>query len=117
MVGNGDEIVVLSPEEAAAYELDRQGAKEQNVRQSRSTMSLMPIAVTELSADNNGQFAECALGSGSLILLHPAEKREMIRFGLFTRHKAKLLCIRDVLLFDENGAAPILTIKNAECPL
>ena len=28
-----------------------------------------------------------------------------------------LLCIRDRLLFDENGAAPILTIKNAECPL
>ena len=24
---------------------------------------------------------------------------------------------RDQLLFDENGAAPILTIKNAECPL
>ena len=28
-----------------------------------------------------------------------------------------LLCIRDRLLFDENGAAPILTIKNAEFPL
>ena len=36
---------------------------------------------------------------------------------LLTRHKVKLLCIRDRLLFDENGAAPILTIKNAECPL
>ena len=36
---------------------------------------------------------------------------------LLTRHKEKLLCIRDRLLFDENGAAPILTIKNAECPL
>ena len=36
---------------------------------------------------------------------------------LLTRHKVKLLCIRDWLLFDENGAAPILTIKNAECPL
>ena len=34
---------------------------------------------------------------------------------LLTRHKVKLLCIRDRLLFDENGAAPILTIKNAEC--
>ena len=34
-----------------------------------------------------------------------------------TRHKVKLLCIQDRLLFDENGAAPILTIKNAECPL
>ena len=36
---------------------------------------------------------------------------------LLTRHKVKLLCIRDRLLFDENGAAPILTIKNAKCPL
>jgi len=36
---------------------------------------------------------------------------------LLTQHKVKLLCIRDRLLFDENGAAPILTIKNAECPL
>ena len=36
---------------------------------------------------------------------------------LLTQHKVKLLCIQDWLLFDENGAAPILTIKNAECPL
>lgn len=36
---------------------------------------------------------------------------------LLTQHKVKLLCIRDRLLFDENGAAPILTIKNVECPL
>ena len=36
---------------------------------------------------------------------------------LLNRHKVKLLCIRDRLLFDENGATPILTIKNAECPL
>ena len=35
---------------------------------------------------------------------------------LLTWHKVKLLCIRDRLLFDENGVAPILTIKNAECP-
>ena len=30
---------------------------------------------------------------------------------LLTRHKVKLLCIRDRLLFDENGATPILAIK------
>ena len=30
---------------------------------------------------------------------------------LLTWHKVKLLCIRDRLLFDENGVAPILTIK------
>ena len=31
---------------------------------------------------------------------------------LLNRHKVKLLCIQDRLLFDENGAAPILTIKS-----
>ena len=36
---------------------------------------------------------------------------------LLTRHKVKLLCIRDRLLFNEKGATSILTIKNAECPL
>ena len=36
---------------------------------------------------------------------------------LLTRHKVKLLCIRDRLLFDENGAVPILAIKKAACPL
>ena len=36
---------------------------------------------------------------------------------LLTQHRVKLLCIRDRLLFDENGATPILTIKKAECPL
>ncbi|MDY3014773.1 MAG: recombinase family protein [Evtepia sp.] len=36
---------------------------------------------------------------------------------LLTWHKVKLLCIRDRLLFDKNGAVPILTIKNAEWPL
>jgi hypothetical protein len=36
---------------------------------------------------------------------------------LLTRHKAKLLCIRDRLLLDENGITPILTTKNAECLL
>ncbi len=36
---------------------------------------------------------------------------------LLTRNKVKLLCIRDRLIFGENGAASILTIKNAECPL
>ena len=33
---------------------------------------------------------------------------------LLTRHKVKLLCIQERLLFDENGATSILIIKNAE---
>ena len=33
--------------------------------------------------------------------------------GLLTRHKVKLLCIRDRLLFDENGATP--NFDNKKC--
>lgn len=76
---NGNEIMVLSPKEAATYERNKQATKVQAVRESTdlvdvSTMPLMPIKVTELPVGNDGQFAECALGNGSLILLHPAEK-------------------------------------------
>lgn len=46
------------------------------------------------------------------------ERRMIQRYiDLLTRHKVKLLCIRERLLFDENGATPILITKNAECPL
>ena len=37
-------------------------------------MPLIPRTITELAVDENGQFAECALGNGSMILLHPEAK-------------------------------------------
>lgn len=76
---NGEEVLVLSAKEAAEYERERQAAKEQAVRESTtlvdaSTLPLLPRVITELAVDDKGQFAECALGNGSMILLHPEEK-------------------------------------------
>ena len=76
---NGEEVLVLSAKEAAKYEREIQEAKEQAVCESTtlvdaSTMPLIPHVITELAVDANGRFAECALGNGSMILLHPAEK-------------------------------------------
>ena len=76
----GEEVLVLSADEAAAYERERQEASERAVCESTdlvdaSTMPLVPRAVTELAVDENGQFAECALGNGSMILLHPDGKK------------------------------------------
>lgn len=77
---NGEEKLVLSAKEAAKHEREIQEAKEQAVRESTalvdvSTMPLTPNIITELAVDENGQFAECALGNGSMILLHPAEQK------------------------------------------
>lgn len=76
---NGEEVLVLSAKEAAKYEREIQKAKEQAVCESTSlvdasTMPFIPRAITEPTVDENGQFAEFALGNGSMILLHPADK-------------------------------------------
>jgi len=76
---NGEEVAVLSAKEAAKYEHEIQEAKEQAVCESTTlvdaaTMPFIPRAITELAVYENGQFADCALGNGSMILLHPAEK-------------------------------------------
>ena len=62
-------------------------------------------------------------GKVEMVLVHSLTRRgrewgmAQSYIDLLNRHKVKLLCIRDRLLFDENGATPILTIKKAECPL
>ena len=76
---NGEEVAVLSAKEAAKYEREIQKAKEQAVCESTSlvdasTMPNIPRTITELAVDDNGRFAEFALGNGSVILLHPADK-------------------------------------------
>lgn len=76
---NGEEVLVLSAKEAAKYEHEIQEAKKRAVCESTtivdvSTMPLIPRVVTELDVTAEGQFAECAMGNGSMILLHPAEK-------------------------------------------
>lgn len=76
---NGEEVLVLSAEEAAKYELERRAAKEQAVQESTalvdaSTLPFVPHVITELAVDADGRFAECALGNGSMILLHPTDE-------------------------------------------
>ena len=58
-----------------------------------------------------------AAGRVDVVLVHSltriGRERGMTQryIDLLTRHKVKLQCIRDRLLFDKNGAAPFLTIK------
>lgn len=73
---NGRETLVLSAEDAAAYEQAKNTAQEQAVLESTAridaaTLSLLPRSITELPVDADGAFAECALGNGCMILLHP----------------------------------------------
>lgn len=76
---NGEEVAVFSAKEAAKYEREIQKAKEQAVCESTtlvdaSTLPYTPHVITELAVGADGQFSECALGNGSMILLHPADK-------------------------------------------
>ena len=73
---NGREMLVLPAEEAAAYEQAKNAAQEQSVLESTAridaaTLSLLPRSITELPVGADGTFAECALGNGCMILLHP----------------------------------------------
>ena len=76
---NNKEILVLSADEAKAYEQMRQEAKDLSVAESTSlvdayTIPFMPNLITEMAVDDDGRFAEFALGNASMILLHPAGK-------------------------------------------
>lgn len=72
----GRETLVLAREDAADYEAGKQRAAEQAVADSTGlvdayTMPLMPNLIQEVEVDGEGRFAQCALGNGSMILLHP----------------------------------------------
>ena len=73
---SGNEVLVLSKEDAAAYERNRQAKREQAVKASTtlvnlSTMPLLPHEATELASEADGQFADFALSNGGMVLLHP----------------------------------------------
>lgn len=73
----GNEILALSPEEAAAYEQKQQEAWEQSILESTSlvnlsTMEFLPSGVTELATDLGGHFDDFLMGNGHMALLHPA---------------------------------------------
>lgn len=76
---NNKEILVLSADEAKAYEQMRQETKDLSVAESTSlvdayTIPFMPNLITEMAVDDDGRFADFALGNASMILLHPAGK-------------------------------------------
>lgn len=73
---NGNELFVLTAEEAAEYEANRRDAHDQAVRESTDlvdvdTFPLIPYGITELSINSEGQFADFAFGNGYMVLLHP----------------------------------------------
>ena len=73
---NGNEILILSAEEAADYELAKRKADQQAVQESTSlvdvtTLPLFPNGLTEVETGSDGQFADFMLGNGYMILLHP----------------------------------------------
>ena len=74
---NGNEILVLSAEEAAAYQQQRQAARDQAVLESTrlvdlSTLDFLPNSLTELTTNATGAFEDFLLGNGHMVLLHPA---------------------------------------------
>lgn len=74
---NGNEMLVLSAEEAAAYQQQRQAAQDQAVLKSTqlvdlSTLDSLPNSLTELTTDAAGAFEDFLLGNGHMVLLHPA---------------------------------------------
>lgn len=73
------EILVLSADEAKAYDRKQQEEHDRSVAESTSlvdarTIPFMPNLITEMAVGDEGEFADFALGNGSMILLHPAGK-------------------------------------------
>ena len=75
-----NETLVLSEEEAAAYEQAREEARVQAVRESTSlldmdTMEFVPSGVTELAISPDGSFADFLVGNGHMVILYPEGSR------------------------------------------
>ena len=76
---NGNEILVLSAEEAADYESAKRKADQQAVQENTSlvdvsTLPLFPNGLTEMETGSDGQFADFMLGNGHMVLLHPKDE-------------------------------------------
>ena len=75
---SGNEVMVLSKEEAAEYEKERLAKQEQKVQESTqlvdvSTLEVTPSGITEVKTDKDGRFDDFALGNGHMVVLMPAE--------------------------------------------
>lgn len=75
---NGDEVMVLSAEEAAKYEQSREDAHLQKLRQSTSRLDVdklevIPSGIIEVFTDEQGKLDEFALGNGYIMILSPED--------------------------------------------
>ena len=89
----GNELFALSEEEALQYERSRQEAREREVQASTDlldvrTATLVPMSITELSPDVDGNIPDFALGNGHMLLLHPDDADG------YVLKKGDIVCIR-----------------------
>lgn len=75
---SGKETMVLSKEEAAAYEKERLENMEKEVQESTQlvdvgTLSSVPNGITEVQVNKVGRFDDFALGNGHMVILTPEE--------------------------------------------
>ena len=76
----GNEIMVLSAEEAAKYEQEQWEAWENAVRSSTTlidtdTLGFLPASITELEVDPDGTIPDFALGNGHMVILCGADRK------------------------------------------
>lgn len=76
----GNEIMVLTAEEAAKYEQEQREAQENAVRSSTAlvdvdTLPGVPNSITELQIGPNGSVPDFALGNGHMAILCGADKK------------------------------------------
>ena len=75
----GNEIMVLTAEEAERYEREQREAREDAVRGSTTlidadTLSVIPNSITELNTGADGAIPDFALGNGHMVLFCGADK-------------------------------------------
>ena len=76
----GNEIMVLSAEEAAKYEQEQLEAWENAVRSSTTlidtdTLGFLPASITELEVGPDGTIPDFALGNGHMVILCGADRK------------------------------------------
>lgn len=75
---SGNEVMVLSEEEAAKYEKEKLENMEKEVQESTQlvdvdTLSSVPNGITEVQVNKVGRFDDFALGNGHMVILTPEE--------------------------------------------
>lgn len=72
----GEETKVLSEEEAAAYNQQKLEARKKALQESTKLLDVQslehtPMGITEMTTDEEGRFAEFALGNSYMVILRP----------------------------------------------